>query len=133
MKRNLIIDIFIIIVFLGGLILWHKFSTSEITEKSTLISSVQYICDNEKNIIASYYEGPRMPTPVPGEMPTPTGSVEISLNGDARIMLRQTISGSGIRYANEDESLVFWSKGDGALIMRNNVMDLSYINCIAKY
>jgi membrane-bound inhibitor of C-type lysozyme len=58
--------------------------------------------------------------------------VEVSLNSAATTTLFQTISADGIRYANEDESLVFWSKGEEALVMRNNAMDPVYTDCIAQ-
>jgi membrane-bound inhibitor of C-type lysozyme len=55
------------------------------------------------------------------------------------ITLMQTISADGARYSNGNpqissgqpgaESLVFWSKGNGALIMRDNEMDPTYTNC----
>jgi membrane-bound inhibitor of C-type lysozyme len=35
------------------------------------------------------------------------------------IYLPQTISASGARYANKDESLVFWNKGDSAFLQQN--------------
>jgi hypothetical protein len=44
--------------------------------------------------------------------------------------LNQTISADGARYANSDESFVFWSKGDGALVLENNV-EKSYLGCTA--
>jgi hypothetical protein len=43
--------------------------------------------------------------------------------------LKQTISASGVRYANKDESFVFWNKGNGALVLENNV-EKSYIGCV---
>lgn len=98
-------------------------------EERTLISTVTYSCDGEKSIVASYYEGLETQEPEQGEMPTPTGSVEVSLDGGASMTLAQTISASGVRYANEDESFVFWNKGNEALVMRDNSMDLEYTNC----
>lgn len=94
--------------------------------------SVTYACDGEKRIVAVYHEGPVMPEPEPGELPVPTGSVEVALDGAPSEKLDQTISASGIRYANADESFVFWSKGNEALVLRDNVMDLEYTNCIAE-
>lgn len=97
--------------------------------QATTITEAIYQCDNDKTIAAAYHEGPEAPEPVPGEPPVPTGSVSVSLDGEAAMDLKQTISASGVRYANEDESFVFWNKGDEALIMRNNEMDLEYTNC----
>ncbi len=97
----------------------------------TFLTAVTYSCDEGRTITASYYEGPEAPEAAPGEMPTPTGSVDVAIGDEATTTLSQTISADGIRYASADESLVFWSKGDSALVMRDNSMDLDYTNCEA--
>jgi membrane-bound inhibitor of C-type lysozyme len=43
--------------------------------------------------------------------------------------LAQTVSADGTRYANSDESFVFWSKGNGALVLENN-KQTSFIGCV---
>lgn len=96
------------------------------------IATATYVCDGGKSITAAFYEGAKAPQPKPGEPPTPTGSVVVSFGEITNLKLMQTLSASGARYANSDESLVFWNKGDTALIMRNNAMDLTYKNCVAK-
>jgi membrane-bound inhibitor of C-type lysozyme len=95
------------------------------------IAEAHYLCDAGRTIDAVYYEGPKQPAAAEGEMPHPSGKVSVSLDGGDALVLMQTISGSGIRYATADESLVFWSKGEEALIMRENVMDPAYTNCKA--
>jgi len=40
----------------------------------------------------------------------------------------QAISASGARYANTDESIVFWNKGDTAFIQEGDVT--TYENCV---
>jgi len=50
-------------------------------------------------------------------------------NGETLTLLR-TISGSGARYANQDESFVFWNKGDTAFIERDGEQVLK--NCVEK-
>jgi hypothetical protein len=45
-----------------------------------------------------------------------TPSVSLLLSDGRRLVLPQTRSGSGARYANADESIVFWNKGDTAFI-----------------
>jgi len=93
------------------------------------INTILYACDAGKTITAVYYRGTSAPAPSPGQPPTPTGSVALTLS-DGRIMtLPQTISADGTRYANVDESFVFWSKGNGALVLENNA-EKSYIGCI---
>ncbi len=94
------------------------------------IATVSYYCSAGKTITAAYYKGAPAPAPVPGEPPTPTGSVALTLSDGRSLALPQTISGSGVRYANADESFVFWSKGNGALVLENN-QEKSYIGCVA--
>jgi len=65
----------------------------------------------------------------PGQMPIPSGSAEIVLSDGRSFNLPQTISADGGRYANSDESFVFWSKGNGALVLENNV-EKNYIECV---
>lgn len=72
-----------------------------------------------------------------GKMPpVPHGRVHILLSDGREMTLAQTISASGIRYSDGDpsvagsESFVFWSKGNSALVLEDNV-EKSYIGCIA--
>ena len=46
--------------------------------------------------------------------------------------LQQTASGSGIRYANESQSFVFWSKGDGAFVEEGPSQTETYSNCMGQ-
>lgn len=43
-------------------------------------------------------------------------SVTLTLSDGRKLSLPQARSGSGARYANADESFVFWNKGDTAFI-----------------
>jgi membrane-bound inhibitor of C-type lysozyme len=123
--KKLIITILLIIVAFGA---WQF---ARRAKSPTPIATATYRCDAGKFITAAYYKG--VDTPVAqGEMPKPGGYVEVSIDGGATTTLRQTISADGARYASADESLVFWNKGDTALIMRGNSMDLTYTNCTAR-
>ncbi|MCX6789333.1 MAG: MliC family protein [Candidatus Gribaldobacteria bacterium] len=102
---------------------------NEAVKTDVLISQVDYQCDGGKIINAKYYQGPKAPQAQPGEMPTPTGSVQLILSDGRQLNLPQTISASGIRYATTSEDLIFWSKGNGAFITENNVQ--TYSGCIA--
>lgn len=86
---------------------------------SKLLNEVSYECDGGKQIKASFYAGPTV-TVAPGEPPKPTGSVKLILSDGRDLTLPQTISGSGIRFATSDESVIFWSKGETAFITENN-------------
>jgi membrane-bound inhibitor of C-type lysozyme len=95
-----------------------------------LITTVAYACNEGKTISANYYQGEDKPAASPNMPPTPSGSVDLALSDGRMLSLQQTISADGTRYANNDESFVFWSKGNGALVLQNNV-EKSYIGCVA--
>jgi len=104
-------------------------STFKFVEKtSTLIVQVTYICNGSKTIEVAFYKGETKSVEL-GEMPIPSGSVKIVLSDGRNFDLPQTISADGGRYANNDESFVFWSKGDGAIILENNI-EKDYKGCI---
>jgi membrane-bound inhibitor of C-type lysozyme len=42
------------------------------------------------------------------------------------------LSGSGARYANKDESFVFWNKGDTAFITEGASGEETYSDCVAQ-
>jgi membrane-bound inhibitor of C-type lysozyme len=93
----------------------------------TLVSQVSYLCDSGKTIEASYYQR-QVVQSQPGEPPIPAGSVDLVLSDGRKLTLPQTISGSGIRYANGNESFIFWSKGNGAFVVENNIQ--TYAGCV---
>jgi len=71
---------------------------------NTVINSVVFICALNKNIKADFFKD----------------RVYVSLSDGRNMSLPQVLSGSGARYANFDESLVFWNKGDTAFIDEGN-------------
>ncbi len=137
MKRSAIIALVIIIMILGAG-LWYfytgKFSTSQAPSSQTaagrkIINQVSYSCDNGKAVNADFYQGASTsPSPKAGEPPVPTGSVKIILSDGRQFDLPQTISGSGIRYANKNESVIFWGEGNSAYLLENNTE--TYSGCI---
>lgn len=92
------------------------------------IAQVIYLCNDDKTIEAAFYKGEEKPIK-PGEMPIPSGSVKLVLSDGREFDLPQTISGSGARYANDDESFVFWGKGDTAMILENDE-EKDYQGCV---
>lgn len=130
MKKT-IFSLLILVIVLVGIWLYFKKTNNLSTEGiSTELSSVNYSCSSGKTIRAAFYDGETKSAAAAGEPPIPGGSVKIKLS-DGRIMtLLQTISASGIRYANKDESFVFWSKGNSALVLEDGV-EKNYIGCIA--
>ncbi len=101
---------------------------SAITPTRTFIANASYFCNNNKTIQATYYDGPSKPPAGPDMPPTPGGSVDIVLSDRRAFTLPQTISASGIRYANSDESFIFWSKGDGAFVVEHETE--TYSGCL---
>lgn len=92
-------------------------------------ATVTYSCNTDKTITAVFSQGDSKPAASPDQPPTPGGSVALTLSDGRTMALAQTISADGARYANADESFVFWSKGNGALVLENNQQKF-YIGCI---
>lgn len=91
------------------------------------VNQASYKCDGDKSIQAVFYTG--QPAPVkPGQPPIPNGSVNLSLSDGRKLSLPQTLSADGIRFANSDESFIFWSTGDTAFINEGNTE--TYKNCV---
>ena len=65
--------------------------------------AASFACDDGKKIHAVF---------VTGSQP----SVKLSLSDGREMVLPQVISASGARYANLDESFVFWNKGRSAFV-----------------
>ncbi len=129
MKKKITAGAISIVVVLG---IWYAMSaphpTSQNQNANQPIASVSYACDSGKTIDASYYNGSSTPATSPDMPPTPGGSVVISLSDGRTMTLPQTISADGGRYANTGESIVFWSKGNGAFVLENN--NQTYGGCI---
>ena len=123
MKKNLIY-VFILIVFIGAGA-WY-FNVKD--KLNTPLAKATYRCDFNRTISAEFYKGKFKPVQ-PGQPPIPTGSVKLILSDGRKINLLQTISADGGRYANRDESIIFWNKGDTAFIDENSTT--TFINCIS--
>jgi len=78
----------------------------------TPISATSFICDQEKGIDASFFEG----------------RADLILSDGRTISLPQMISASGARYSSENETFVFWNKGDTAVITEKGQGD-TFANC----
>lgn len=131
MNKKLILFSFVIIILvaIAGFRLFTCFQKApEVPLLTNNSIKASYLCNEGKTVAVTFYKG--TPKPVnPGEMPIPTGSTDLILSDGRNLTLGQTISADGGRYANSDESFVFWSKGNGALVLENNV-EKSYIGCV---
>jgi membrane-bound inhibitor of C-type lysozyme len=126
-KILLLLGLLILLVVVG---VWYN-STQDIRQgPKGEGKEVSYVCNEEKTIDATFYKGET----VPGNPPIPGGSVHVVLSDGRVLDLKQTISADGVRYSDGDpsveggETFVFWSKGNGALVLENNE-EKSYIGC----
>lgn len=127
MKKTILL-IIILVLILTAAFFWYS-RTADNSDTTKFVAETDYSCDSGKQIKADYFEGQAKPVKT-GEMPIPSGKVELVLSDGRHLILPQTISASGIRYANSDESIIFWSKGEGAFIVENNVE--TYSNCAQR-
>lgn len=125
-KTSWIVAFMVIIVASGlGIAYWRGGQSQAIQP----VATVSYVCNEGRAIVARYFQGETKPSTGPDMPPILGGRVSLALSDGRAMTLPQTISASGIRYANADESFVFWSKGNGALVLENNE-EKSYIGCI---
>ncbi len=79
------------------------------------IATATFVCEADKSIVAKFY---------PDE-------VALTLKDGRSLALPQVISGSGARYANADESIVFWNKGNTAFLTEGSDDNVTYKDCVA--
>jgi membrane-bound inhibitor of C-type lysozyme len=94
------------------------------------VATVQYSCAQGKTLAAEYFDGPRRTAP--DGRPIPGGRVILTLADGKQLTLPQTLSGSGIRYANEGGTFVFWSKGDTAFVEEGANQTVTYKDCVGR-
>lgn len=83
------------------------------------INTVTFACAGDKSITAAFYNGSSTQA-APDQPPVPGGHVNLTISDGRTMTLPQTISADGARYANADESFVFWNKGNGVAVTENN-------------
>ena len=92
---------------------WEEYCTN------TLPKKVLFECDNGKYINASFYIGDDK-------------FVDLVLSDGRKMSVPHAISASGARYANTDETFVFWNKGDTAFITEGKDGATTFGNCVLK-
>jgi hypothetical protein len=100
-----------LVVFFVGFFVGRPFGARMVTGDPLIIA--KYICEGNQKVRVDYYEN----------------FVYIKFEG-IKTYLQRTISASGVRFANGDESLVFWGKGDGAFIELDGVIYID--NCVVE-
>ncbi len=78
----------------------------QIAPSAVPIITATFVCGAGKRLNATFDNGPQ-----PG--------VRLSLSDGREMNLPQVVAASGVRFANGDESFVFWNKGDTAFIEEN--------------
>ena len=101
-------------VFFAGILVGKKYENNLILGKS--IAEAKFVCADKKTIESTFYKN----------------FVHIETNSLGALYLPQTISASGARYANTDESVVFWNKGNTAFITEGNPNNQTYKDCVAS-
>jgi membrane-bound inhibitor of C-type lysozyme len=124
MNKYLVLLVAVILLLVMGT---FSLKTPE-TVTPTVIASVDYSCNAGKTVAATFYAGEEVVATSTSAMPIPTGTVSVTLSDGRTMSLKQTISADGVRYANADESFIFWSKGRGAVILENNQQ--TFMGCI---
>lgn len=105
-------------------------STVVVVDSSpTLINTTQLVCNGDKMIEASFYQSKATTTKAVGLAPMPNGSVKLKLDDGRTFDLPQAVSADGGRYANAGDVFVFWSKGNGALLLEGGA-EKNYRGCV---
>lgn len=88
---------------------WEEYCTA------TIPKTAIFACKEDKFINANLYPGDDK-------------YVDLVLSDGKRLSIPRAISASGARYANSDETFVFWNKGDTAFIIENNTTTFADCN-----
>jgi membrane-bound inhibitor of C-type lysozyme len=82
----------------------------------TPVATAIFKCQGGKSIEATFY----------------ASSVSLKLSDGRSLTVPQAMSGSGARYANKDETFVFWNKGDTAFVTEGKDGKETYSGCATK-
>ena len=105
-------------------------ASAAFAQNAAPIATVQYSCAQGRTLSAEYFDGPTRTAP--DGRPIPGGRVILTLAGGRKLTLPQTLSGSGVRYANEGESFVFWNKGNTAFVEEGTNQTVTYKDCVGS-
>jgi len=129
MKKFIFPGLTILIIIIAGA--WYFISKAPLPApepEKTPFATAFFTCDEGKTIDVSYFKGEEAPAPEPGEPPVMTDWARVVLSDGRALDLNQTISASGARFATENESFVFWNKGEGASIYEGGE-EAAFKNC----
>jgi len=130
----------LLIVCLLGVVLWeHRNSpwlssflgTNTNSAPTERLPAITYTCNSGKTITATFTPPSKAKDQGGVEaVPMPDGSVSLILSDGRALTLPQTVSASGIRFANTEETLIFWSKGNTAFLEEGPRRTQTYQNCV---
>ena len=83
---------------------------------NTKTFKARFACSSDRSIDATFIDGKR-------------SSVNLVLSDGRRLALPHARSGSGARYATDDQSVVFWNKGNTAFVEESG--KTTYADCVA--
>lgn len=107
----------VLLILIGAIIFnyYHKQTLMPVVSpspKASLIADASFSCDDNKTIQADFYPN----------------QVMLRLSDGRNLTVPQAISADGARYANSDESFVFWNKGNTAFVQEGQAT--SYSDCV---
>lgn len=82
----------------------------------TPVATAVFKCQGGKSIDATFY----------------ANSVSLKLSDGRSLIVPQAMSASGARYANKDETFVFWNKGDTAFVTEGKDGKETFSGCATK-
>ncbi len=106
--------ILFVAVFFVGISIGKK--SERVTILGESIAKARFICADNKIIESVFYKN----------------IAQIETDSLGTLYLTQTIPASGARYANKDDSIVFWNKGNTAFITEGNQNSPTYKDCVAN-
>ena len=109
-----VLGLFAFVLLAGWWITSNNPTTPAPTTDATPTATAAFACSLGRAIGASFYQR----------------SVELTLSDGRKLSLAQADAASGIRYTNEDESFVFWGKGNTAFIEEGAEQKQTYTGCI---
>lgn len=114
MKQKSLFLVVIVLVIAGVVYYLWSSKTSQTTQTVEQNAPIKatFNCAEEKSVIAEFNND----------------KVDLELSDGRKMTLPQAISASGARFANSDESFVFWNKGDTAFIEENG--ENTYSDCL---
>lgn len=89
--------------------------TADIFTPENLMANVIFDCASGISLQAAFYDGQVQAAASADTPPIPGGRLRLTFPGGRQVVLPQTISADGARYASADESIIFWDKGDEAM------------------